>query len=55
MSFKFVKKVISPSELLQMYPMPEKDALVKKERDDQIKDVFTGVSDKFIVIISADF
>ncbi len=51
MSFKFVKKVISPSELLQMYPMPEKDVLVKKERDNQIKDVFTGVSDKFIVII----
>ena len=51
MSFKFVKKVISPSELLQMYPIPEKDALVKKERDNQIKKVFTGVSDKFIVII----
>ena len=51
MSFKFLKKVISPSELLQMYPIPEKDALVKKERDNQIKKVFTGVSDKFIVII----
>ncbi len=51
MSFIFEKKVISPFELINLYPMPEKDALIKKERDRQIKDVFTGVSDKFIVII----
>ncbi len=51
MSFIFEKKVISPTELISMYPMPEKDALIKKVRDNQIKDVFTGDSDKFIVII----
>ncbi len=51
MSFKFEKKVISPSELISLYPISEKDILVKKERDSLIKDVFTGVSDKFIVII----
>lgn len=51
MSFIFEKKVISPSELLQMYPMPEKDVQIKKERDNQIKNVFNGNSDKFIVII----
>ncbi len=51
MSFLFEKKVISPSELIRMYPMPEKDVQIKKERDNQIKEVFTGNSDKFIVII----
>ncbi len=51
MSFIFKKKVISPSELIQTYPLPEKDALVKKERDKKIKDVLTGASDKFLVII----
>ncbi|MFU0828020.1 MAG: Phospho-2-dehydro-3-deoxyheptonate aldolase [Lachnoclostridium sp.] len=51
MSFIFKRKVISPSELIEMYPLPEKDALVKKERDKEIKKVFTGESDKFIVII----
>ncbi len=51
MSFRFEKKVISPSELIKLYPLPEKDALVKKERDSRIKDVFTGKSDKFVVII----
>lgn len=49
--FIFEKKVISPSELKNQYPMSEKDTLVKKERDQQIKDVFTGDSDKFLVII----
>ncbi|BCJ95318.1 phospho-2-dehydro-3-deoxyheptonate aldolase [Anaerocolumna cellulosilytica] len=51
MSFNIIKKVISPSELLSTYPLTAKDILVKQERDRQIKDVFTGNSDKFIVII----
>ncbi len=51
MSFIFKKKVISPSELIQTYPLPPKDAFIKKERDEKIKDVLTGVSDKFLVII----
>lgn len=51
MSFIFDKKVISPSELKSAYPMPARDILVKKDRDQQIKDVLTGVSSKFLVII----
>lgn len=51
MSFIFKKKVISPSELIQTYPLPSKDALIKKERDEKIKDVLTGASNKFLVII----
>lgn len=51
MSFEIIQKVISPAELLEQYPLPEKDALVKQERDLRIKDVFTGDSDKFLVII----
>lgn len=51
MSFEIIQKVISPAELLEQYPLPQKDSLVKQERDLQIKDVFTGKSDKFIVVI----
>jgi len=51
MSFIFGKKVISPSELKIAYPMPAKDILIKKQRDQSIKDVLTGTSDKFLVII----
>lgn len=51
MSFKFIKEVISPEELLKAYPLPERDVLRKMERDQQIKDVITGASNKFLVII----
>jgi 3-deoxy-7-phosphoheptulonate synthase len=51
MSFEFVKEVISPEELLKAYPLPAKDVLRKKERDAQIRDVITGKSDKFLVVI----
>mgnify|MGYP001279879056 FL=1 len=51
MSFTFVKEVISPEELVKAFPLPARDVLIKKERDKQIKDVFTGASDKFLVII----
>ncbi len=51
MSFKFIKEVISPEDLVRAYPMPAKDVLRKKERDKQIKDIITGASDKFLVII----
>ena len=51
MSFKFVKEVITPEQLVKEYPLPAKDVLHKKERDKQIKDVITGNSDKFLVII----
>ncbi|MDF2540140.1 MAG: hypothetical protein K0S76_3161, partial [Herbinix sp.] len=51
MSFQFVKEVISPEDLVKAYPMPAKDVLRKKERDKLIKDVITGASNKFLVII----
>ena len=51
MSFKFIQEVILPEELVKAYPLPEKDVLQKKERDRQIKDVITGASDRFLVII----
>lgn len=51
MSFQFIKEVITPEELVQAYPLPARDVLRKKDRDKQIKDVITGASDKFLVII----
>lgn len=51
MSFNYVKKVMTPEELKNAFPMSEYATRIKKERDSQIKDVFTGASDKFLVII----
>lgn len=51
MSFEFVRKLPVPSEIKEQYPVPEAAAKIKIERDKEIKDVFTGNSDKFLVII----
>ena len=51
MSFEFIRQVISPEELLKAYPLPAKDVILKNERDKEIKDIITGKSDKFLVII----
>lgn len=51
MSFEFVKKLPTPSEIKEQYPVPEKLVALKKERDQEICDVLTGKSNKFLVII----
>ncbi len=51
MSFHYLKEVMTPEELKQAYPMTEYGIRIKAERDSLIKDVFTGASNKFLVII----
>ncbi|NLJ97002.1 MAG: 3-deoxy-7-phosphoheptulonate synthase [Clostridiales bacterium] len=51
MSFEFIKEVISPEELLQNYPLPPRYVKVKEDRDKKIKDIITGKSNKFLVVI----
>lgn len=51
MGVTYVKEVMSPEELLASYPLPAKHKEIKQQRDQEIKKVFTGESDKFLVII----
>ena len=51
MSFNFVKKLPTPVEIREQYPVSDAIIQVKKERDEMIRKVFTGESDKFLVII----
>ncbi|WP_167956672.1 3-deoxy-7-phosphoheptulonate synthase [Anaerosporobacter faecicola] len=51
MSFKLVKEVMTPQQLKEALPMPAEHAKWKANRDAMIKKVFTGESDKFLVII----
>lgn len=51
MSFEFVKKLPTPAEIREQYPIPEKLTALKVERDTEIRKVFTGESNKFLVII----
>ena len=51
MSFEFIKKLPTPAEIKEEYPLPEALKRIKDERDSQIREVITGKSDKFLVII----
>lgn len=51
MSLHFLREAMSPEELILQYPLPEKHKKLKEQRDLEIKKVFTGESDKFLVII----
>lgn len=46
-----INKMPSPEELQQEFPMSDEAKRIKIERDKEIRKVFTGESDKFIVII----
>ena len=51
MSMIFKRKLPIPKEVKEEFPLSEKMAAVKAERDEQIKAVFEGRSDKFILVI----
>ena len=51
MSFNFLNQLPSPEEIKKEYPLPEKLAQIKKERDAAIRKVLTGEDDRFLVII----
>ena len=51
MSFDFIRKLPTPQEIKEQYPVPAELVKLKENRDKQIADVFTGKSDKFLMII----
>ena len=51
MSFKFIQKLPTPEEIREEFPVPDSLKKLKEERDAMIKDVITGKSDKFLVIV----
>ncbi len=51
MPMNFVRKLPIPSEVKKEYPLPQKVVEIKERRDAEIRDVITGKSDKFLVII----
>ncbi len=51
MGFEFIKKLPVPDEIREQYPVPAALAALKKEKDEEIRKVITGESNKFLVII----
>ncbi len=51
MSFTFEKELPTPQAIRAEYPISDRIAEIKVKRDSEIRDVFTGKSNKFVVII----
>ena len=50
-NMQFVRKLPIPKEVKELYPLSEKTAEIKKNRDEEIAKVFKGESNKFLLII----
>lgn len=51
MGLNFMNKLPTPDEIKALFPIPASLAATKAQRDEEIKQVITGASDKFLVII----
>lgn len=51
MNMNFKRKLPTPQELKEMYPLSEDLAKIKAKNDKEIEDIFSGKSDKFLLII----
>ncbi len=51
MGLEFISKLPTPEEIREQFPLPKGMAEVKAQRDEEIRKVFAGESDKFLVII----
>ena len=51
MSMNFKRKLPIPKEVKEQYPLTEKEILKKQQNDEEIKAIFDGTSNKFLLII----
>lgn len=51
MNMEFIRKLPIPQEIKKQFPLTDEAVKIKSERDAEIRKVFTGESDKFILII----
>ena len=51
MNMQFFRKLPIPQEVKEELPITDEMAAVKRQRDEEIKEVFNGESDKFLLII----
>ena len=51
MSITVVNQLPSPAQIKEEYPLTAREIELKKERDAQIRAIFTGESDKFLAVI----
>lgn len=49
--YEFIRKLPTPEEIKEQFPVSPELIALKKQRDAEIRDVFTGKSNKFLLII----
>lgn len=49
--YEFIRKLPTPEEIKEQFPVSSELIALKKQRDAEIRDVFTGKSNKFLLII----
>ena len=49
--YEFIRKLPTPEEIKEQFPVSNELIALKKRRDAEIRDVFTGKSNKFLLII----
>ncbi len=50
-NMKYVRKLPKPAELKEAYPLSQEIIEIKKRRDEEIANIFTGKDDRFLLII----
>lgn len=51
MGFEFIQKLPTPAEIKEQFPLPAQYAAIKAQKDEEVKKIISGESDKFLVII----
>ena len=51
MNMEFRRKLPGPEEVIQMYPVSEESKRQKAKNDEEIRKIFTGESDKLLLVI----
>lgn len=51
MSIELIRNLPSPEEIKAEFPLNDKNKALKKQFDSEVRDIFTGSSDKFLAII----
>ena len=51
MNMEFKRKLMIPMDIKALYPLEEKYAKIKEKNDEIIKNIFTGLDDRLLLII----
>ena len=51
MQMEFIRKLPSPQELMEEFPLGQEANAIKAERDKEIESIFSGKDHRFILII----